>query len=224
MIENFILVRYDKKELNIADKLCTQLSPRRFEIQRYLYAGCLKQIKKFYPKATIHVLTNKADSTPGVIYHVMETLPTNNLSKLQIFGLLEKPAMFIDCDVEICKLFEPHHLPTNIPFNVYKTYNDAKITFYKHYNTGVVWIPNPSKTIVQELITINQQHFSDPSMWLYNDEYPISYYIHNKRLQMKEYREVNCLIAQEDATDAQTIHYSFQKEQLLQKLRSKIKL
>lgn len=224
MIEHFILVRYEKKELNVADKLCPQLSPRRFEIQKYLYAGCLRQIKEFYPNATIHVLTNEIGSRSDVTYHVINDLPTCNLSKLYIYGLIDKPAMFLDCDVEICKPFEEQHLPADVPFNVYKTYKDKKINNYKHYNTGVVWIPNPSNKIVQELIEINNKHFSDPTLWLYNDEYPVSYYIFIKQLTMREHKEVNSLIAQEDATNAQTIHYSFQKEKLLDKLKNRIKV
>ena len=132
MVENFILVHFEKKVKNAIDIWSEDnlfLEKNRFEIQAKFFHHMIKQIRFFYRYSNIHIIC-KDKSHPllqnkSLILHEFPDMPTTNLSKLNAFGLLNEPAILIDCDIMMLKPFDKHHLETKNPFNLFSTYEPA---------------------------------------------------------------------------------------------------
>ena len=174
--------------------------------QRDLFDRSVTRIQKLYPKAHIHVLTNEEGcNTDMITYHHMGFV-SNHICKFQIYGLLTEPAMYVDCDVMIIRPFEERHL-AGAPFNCFTadggvdlqqfTPKKLPIKTVTFYNAGLIWIPGPNKTIVDELQQIHEEYFNDidfqrnHNKWSYSDEYSLSYYIAKHGLKMNLFWDVN---------------------------------
>ena len=233
MINDFLIVQYHKEPNAVdlyANSINRSMEPDRFETHKKLTSRIIYQIKSFYPRANIHVLTNETGTLP-VVYHVMKDLPLNNLCKLFIYGILDRPCMFVDSDIMLVKPFEPKHVDTDNEFLLYSSYKpEGYSENYPHYNTGVVWINKPSCRIVDELLRINQT-YDDPYKWHYNDEYPVSRYVFDKNMKMYQgndvnvYRSLVCDLEHMKGFDRyQSIHYAVPKKLLLKELVGRLKL
>jgi len=173
----------------------------------------LRQIDNLYEDYEIHVITNqRRKSTNRVRYHYFENLEKNLYAKLQVFGLLDEPAMYLDNDILLVRKFENKHLVGD-PFNLYQIYDlipllPEHMQSYTHYNTGVMWISKPSKDITESLIGIKDYFLCHDDDWV-NDEYPVSYMIGSFGFKMQLMDEVNAYRNRiSDLTQYQSVHYT----------------
>lgn len=211
------------------DHFITILHDLRKDSNQYLFLlECFKeQINHFYPNSTIHILTNLyLEDYENVVHHTVPDMPKGFINKLLLYGLIDVPAMYMDCDIIILKKFEQEHLPVENPFNLY---NIAFMTdFCKlsslpldesyrnscHYNTGIAWIPKPDKQIVKDLFNIRNLYFSDPATFvgknILNDEHAVSFFVKYNGLEMKLNDDVNRFrqeIELGDIQNNQSVHY-----------------
>jgi len=208
---NFIMVNYTNKyeKENLI---------KYYEDTKKRQALTIKRIRQVYNNAKIHIVTDSLDDINyDVNYHYMPEIEKNNYSKLLIFGLLKEPAIYLDNDVILLRKFTEEELPFDYPFNLYAKYQeeDTKKVLeqglgegYHHYNTGVVWIPKPSKKITDELMLLRDRFNIYNNGWT-NDEYPISFYVHAHGFKMFESEKVNRyrnLVSK--ISDEQSIHYT----------------
>lgn len=106
----------------------------------------LLQIHSMYKYATTHIITNLNNikiNHNKVALHYFPKMKGHWGDKLRAYGLLDKPAMYLDTDVLLVKPFQASHLETNCDFRVYR--NCGHFNGFKHdwYNNGIVWIKNP---------------------------------------------------------------------------------
>lgn len=210
-IKNFILFYYNKSYVNIEHKRYFSQTPLMFK--------CIKnQIKFFYPNSYIHVLTNcKLEEERMVVYHFNNNLSGLN-DKLETYGLLNEAAMYVDLDIILTRPFSQEHLQTSHSFNLYREYTEENCKQltpsqkkYTHYNSGVVWIPEPSQKLKNELVEISKSINS----YRENDEYAVSYYVHDKKWQMRTNDQVNVIRNDfKNITNAQSIHYTGREREL----------
>src|SRR6185437_9398649 len=101
-IKNFVLVWFKRRWRSDQEVRRHQFAERFNELMQF-------QIRSFYPRAAIHILTNDESvcrRERNVIYHLRKDMIPNLFSKLHIFGLLDEPAMFLDGDILLRKPFE----------------------------------------------------------------------------------------------------------------------
>jgi hypothetical protein len=235
-ITNFILIKYTKKSLDAPDhiKYVPKIGDWN-DCQETMFRIMIEQLNYFYPKSTIHIITNeKNKNTNRLIWHYNPNLETNHNTKLMIYGLLDAPAMYIDTDILIVRPFKAQHLSTSSPFNLYQYSNQRnlqnlcrkklELTSDKQYNCGLVWIPRPSKQIVAELWNIKNSYFNDRELieqqhaFYNNDEHPISYFVAKYNLHMKMFKIVNAFrykYREEELPNMQSIHYTGIKNKAL---------
>lgn len=218
MIDDFILIKY-KSKTNPA-------------LQEKLFWLMTRQLRIFYPQAKINVLTDEVGADPRLIYHV-NPIENNHMSKLQLFGLLDRPAMYLDCDLLIVRPFQTDELPLSLPFHVYRTVTQPNWKIlpqfdYPHHNNGVIWIPRPSQKLTKELIDLKEKHFADKKLYLNNDEFVTNRYIHDMGWKMNLGTSVNIfrvwLQNKLDIDNCQSVHYVLAKESLEFDIQSRIKL
>lgn len=220
-IENFILVKYTKKTVAIPDH------------NELMFRTMLEQLNYFYPYSTIHIITNeKHKDTAKLIWHYDLDLETSHITKLKIYGLLTRPAMYIDNDILLIRPFEKKHLSSTAPFNLYQysarrslqslCSKNLEWNSDKQYNCGIVWIARPNKQIVTELQDIRNNYFNNKELierqhvFYNNDEHPVSYFVSKYNLKMKMFREVNAFRYKEkNPFDMQSIHYTGIKNKTL---------
>lgn len=231
MINNFILTRYTRdtfdnaplsekhnvESLNMADW---------DNVQEILFKQQIKQLNKFYPNCNIHVITNNSNlkSNNNFTAHLVDW-KSSHLCKLFAYGLLKEPAMYMDNDILMNRKFEEKHLPIDNPFNFYMKsliYDVQKLSSEKlpvemdhHFNGGIIWIPNPSVEMRDEMINLHQKYFSDRQKimdcgrWADSDELPATLYAIKNKMKMKLSDEVS---VQRKTVDLirqyQTIHYT----------------
>jgi len=208
---NFIMVNYTKKYEQ-------ESLIKYYEGTRKRLLLTIKRIRQLYNESKIHIITDSLEvAIDGVYWHYMPEIEKNNYAKLFIFGLLNEPAVYLDNDVILLRRFKKEELPLDSPFNLYTQYKeeDKKRVLehglgvnYNHYNTGVVWIPNPSRKITDELILLKDRFDIYNNGWT-NDEYPISFYVHVHNLKMIESEKVNkyrSLVSK--ISNEQSIHYT----------------
>ena len=153
----------------------------------------LMQLDYWYPEAKVHILSNKklAD-TKQVVCHHEPTLKPCWSSKFLIYGLLDRPAMYLDLDVLLVRPFSAQDLLTDYNFKVF--WSSGPLYFgYNHYNNAVVWIPRPDKEITRRLALINQLYgfWKGGEPWHANDEFATSRYIYNNGWYMPTNGRVN---------------------------------
>lgn len=199
MINDFILLYYTKRGL---------ASP----VSRFLRLT-LTQLDYWYPDAVIHILTN-SEGLPQlrdrVQIHYNPLLPNSWEAKLHIFGLLDRPAMYIDLDVLLIRHFDASMLETKNPFRFYWSFGPGLFR-YSHYNSAVAWIAEPDKAIVKELVEIYHREGYDQKGPPYhgNDEYATNQFIHEHKWVMPYRRDVNVpkAVAKDNIRSYQSIHY-----------------
>lgn len=147
--------------------------------------------------------------------------------------------MYIDSDILLVRHFDKQHLRTKHPFNLYQAsykhlqrYARRQMPFKtnKQYNCGLIWIAKPSRLIVDELLRIKKEYFSDKEWielnfgWFNNDEHPVSYFVAKYEMKMRMYKSVNVFrnrLEYKDIFRMQSIHYTGikRKEQFIQEYR-----
>lgn len=204
---NFILVNY--KNNYTKPNLATY-----YKNNEKFFVLAVKQIKSLYPEAIIHVVTDEPKQSNDLVYHYIKGLEKNNYAKLHVLDLLEEPAIFMDTDILLLKRFE--NLPDAECFNLFQEYLDTSslpkhMQAYTHYNTGVIWIPKPSKEIANEIRSIKNDFLIHKNGWV-NDEYPISYAINKLGLKMVKQITVNQyrskIVSFKDLFSYQSVHYT----------------
>ncbi len=194
-----------------------------------MFRTMLEQLHFFYPKANIHILTNEKHKDSGkLIYHYRPDLEDNHNAKLNLYGLIDRPAMYLDTDILIVKHFNRKHLKTTAPFNIYQvshtnrdlqslTAQPLEFKVRQQYNCGMIWIARPSEQIVKELKDIKKQYFNNrrkienAGAWFNNDEHPVSYFIKKYNLRMRLFSRVNAFrytMRCPDIFGMQSIHYT----------------
>ena len=227
-IRNFITIRWDKTEIEppppwITD--CSKSLDKHIEIHEKLFAQFTKQIRIIYPKATLHVITNKPlKNKDKLIFHKMD-VPSNHLSKLHMYGLIDEPAMYIDTDVIIVSKFLDKHIDVSGPFNYYKSggersdlhthaKKDLPVQIKYLYNAGLVWIASPSPKIVEDMQYLHEEYFhrkevEDRIGFQIGDEHSSSLYSAINNIKFHQFDEINVLRGHvTNMQDCQTVHYT----------------
>jgi hypothetical protein len=165
----------------------------------------VRQLRHYHPNASIHLLTNQRRQEEGVIVHYKPHLHRGHLSKFRVFSLLDRPAMYLDCDIILTRPFEQKHIKTNNPFFLYYWYPWPPFYHYKHYNGGMIWIQRPDVALTKKLWQIHGS-LGNPS---FNEEYAISRFAYNNKLKMYPNSDVNVpRNAVKQLLSPQTIHYA----------------
>ena len=188
----------------------------------------IKQIDSLYENYEIHVITNvKEESTDKVIYHYFPDLIQSNYAKLMIYGLLDKPAMYLDNDIILVRKFEEKHLPMDNAFNMYQEFDmplpkgfPSYMFDYPHYNSGIVWVAKPDKEITEALFSVKDRFVVHEAGWAV-DEYPLNFFIHAFGMKMHLFPEVDAYrkSTKIPLKECQSIHYAGVKELFLSELK-----
>ena len=250
MIKNFILLHFEITDSHSfenyikdnADSISKKTNiPKQYfdftkkrKLQKKFINYTIKQIRHFYKNANIHVICKDKNhpilqkNKKEIILHELD-LKATCIDKLNIYGLLDEPSMHIELDVLLVRPFEKHHLETKNPFNVFKRYDNVnhfiltKKQNFPMYNTGIIWIQEPSKDLENEMKLIYKNNFSEKKMFFDIDEFPVSKFIYDNKLDMDLYWEVNHLnerdgygmpkiLSIEEMKKYQSIHYPTTKE------------
>jgi hypothetical protein len=209
------------------DEFSKENYSRYLEQQYKLFEFSKQHIHKVYPKAHIHILTNQKHwKDNNYITHHVEDFPPTHTIKFKLYGLLKEPAMYLDTDIVINRKWAAHQLPTDTPFNCYSYSFDSNFDLQsrspiplpckvnKLLNAGMIWIPKPDKTIVEELTELHKKYF-DFKDWLLtrkmicnDDERALSLYVCIHNMRMKIMPEVNMRRGDGPLDKmAQSIHY-----------------
>jgi hypothetical protein len=198
VINDFILILYSKFGL-------AGFNGRMFRLM-------VRQLHHWYPEATINVLTN-VDLPPlrNVVPIYNPDLPNSWEAKLSIYGLLDKPAMYLDLDLVLFKPFSEHDLLTPYDFRLYWSFGNW-IFPYPHYNSAVVWVKRPNKATVKEMLDIYHKEGFNKSgpPWHANDEFALSRWCYLRRWHMNTVeRRVNVpkAVAGYNVHEFQSVHY-----------------
>lgn len=230
-INNFIILRY-QREVN------SEPIPKKVFFTKEEYDGFLacqgsvfefakQQIHHHYPKAQIHVLTNLKDGKDNnfLTHHYIDFLP-NHTMKFKVFGLLKEAAMYLDNDIYLNHKFTSDHLPKTLPFNCYSfSWTNTNLQDMSPVqlpcrvnnvlNAGVMWIPNPHESIVQELEEMHKTYFDHKewllarNMWTNVDEWALSLYVYKNRIPVTIPSNVNVNRGDNhNKPKCQSIHYT----------------
>ena len=232
-IRNFILTRYLRETWDNnphhMNKACGNMDMQKWhEVQEMLYKQQIKQLKYLYPKATIHVLTNdeKRLKEKDVTVHYKKDMPSCHLAKLNVYGLIDEPAMYIDNDIIIVRKWNQKELETDAPFNLYRKNSQEELQKWAkeklpvdgngYFNAGIIWIKKPSKSLVETLQEYHEKYFSDREKiinlggWADSDELPVTLYVYDKKYQMKKFKTVGVgrnQIKFDEMKKFQSVHY-----------------
>lgn len=226
MCKNFIILKYSKSKL---DRQVDEASKNLYlSSQGIMFWKMIKQLTAHYPDSYIHVLTNENMSPANnkIVVHKFEFEPTH-CCKFLLYGLLDEPAFYFDCDIVIKRKFYDHELKSSNPFRMYNAFGgtNGQSTDYsklsrqiniqiKNYNAGVILIQEPSKEITKELQAIEANFFSDKEFilknkrWPYNDEYAASYYIFKNKMQFEPNDTVALPYGEHNQPDVQSVHHT----------------
>jgi len=209
--KNFILVLYEIDDF-----------------RKKLFEILLKQLDYFYPKSIIHIITNipGCHDSGNIIYHFLDI--SNNLTaKLEVYGLLKEPSIYIDWDILLMKQFSFEDIASIQPITFYahsgqiplQNFSKKRLAIQSNFiwNSGIVLINSPSPDIVSELKEINEVYFSDLD-WLesqkflkYNDEYALTYFVTKYKYKINESKDVNVSrykVKLKDIDKYQSVHYT----------------
>src|SRR5688572_6130822 len=88
-IDNFLLIKYSKKNLNDIPSH-VGVSPKVDDWnnwQEKMFRTMLDQLNFFYPKATVHVLTNeKHNDQKRLVWHYRPDLEPNHTAKFELYS------------------------------------------------------------------------------------------------------------------------------------------
>jgi hypothetical protein len=221
-IEAFILVNYKKPidAMKFYDG-APEDAMHYLEMQDRMLQQMIFQINYWYPKTEIHLITNRDVAPGGTTIHRLP-IANNHTAKFQVFGLLDKPAMYLDCDIVIRKKFPVDALWSNTPFRMYgvtRRFNLQSISpkpigvdAFNQYNSGILWIPEPDKKITDDIMSIHNEFFSNPEFivskkeWPLSDEYALSVYVTQNGWQFHHKNGIG--ESPPAAADCQSVHYS----------------
>jgi hypothetical protein len=239
-IKNFILIKFLRKDWLLPTQgphaLTTEQIKSYEDSQNVLLYRAIEQIKYFHPSSNIHILTNDETITfedNKIIKHYKNET-WNLLCKLQLYGLLEEPAVFIDSDIVFVKPLSNLEDYYKYPFYFFNRSWVEKLSFYSNnlpvennivYNSGVVLINKPSQKLVAELQNLHNEYFNDVNFILsnnkipYNDEHAPSLYallnnykmpIENSKINVMRNRlkKLNITLNEKNINQFQSIHYS----------------
>jgi hypothetical protein len=200
-INDFILIRYKKPSLSPPPNATFTEEEKQTYLDSHesSFLKMVNQIRRFYPKTRIHVLTNMEDQpVSDLIYHKKNFWP-DHTCKFLLYNLLDRPAMYIDTDILLLKPFQEKHMAGR-PFNCFAisllenlqemSSKPLPVPVNAIYNAGLMWIAEPSQKIVDEITTLHHTYFSDQrfmsnhNKWSCVDEYALSLYIAINKLNM----------------------------------------
>lgn len=215
-------MRWTKNEMEPPPSWLPNIKTRNLleyqEIQILLLHQLAKQIKILYPKSKLHVITNeKHEDHDNIIYHKFN-FESNHLGKLYMYGLLSEPCMYLDADIIIINPFMEEELQWDQPFYFFQSFSGGDIQSntkcplpieinYIH-NAGMVWIPNPSMDVTNELFNIHEKYFYDKTA---TDEHCCSLFYKLKNMQINKNPKINVprlSLEKEDVVFQQTVHYT----------------
>ena len=227
-IRNFITIRWDKQEMESPPpwlKVAKKPLDKHIEIHEKLFWQLAKQIRVIYPKSTLHVIKNKSiPNKNGIVFHAL-SVPSSHMAKLEMYGLIEEPAMYIDTDVLLISKFTKQHIDVCGPFNYYSlnnSFNDVQLHAKKKlpiqmrfmYNAGMVWISKPSKKSVEDMKCLHEEYFNSLEVeekigFQIGDEHCASLYSLMNRIEMNLYPEINVLRRNvQEFEKCQSVHYT----------------
>lgn len=223
-IKNFITMRWTKKEMEPPPIWRPDLKKRDLNeyniIQIKLFDQLKDQLKKIYPDSFLHVITNEKNhkNEKNIYYHFYD-FESSHILKLNMYGLINEPAMYIDSDIIILNKFKEEDLYTNNNFTYFnKSGNDFKHLSKKPlpceanilYNAGLVWIPKPSKKITEKMYNIHYEYFEDKNNFLISDENASSLYVflNNIKIDLNFNMNVPRCFAEMNLKSKQSIHYT----------------
>ncbi len=230
---NFILIKYKKKiEINTKNKVFTTKDFSTYlNSQDIFFEIMQKQILHYYPNAHIHVLTNDSKNCKeksNTTFH-FKNFQSNHTCKFLLYGLLNEPALYLDCDIVLLSEFTNEHLNTDNSFNLFSisrhfnlqtiSYKLLPVATNILFNAGIIYIKKPDVAIVNDLLELNEKFFSDQQYieskneWPNNDEYALSLYIKIKNIKMQLHNDVNVLRFSIDSKELtnkkiQSLHYT----------------
>lgn len=220
-IKNFILIFYTKNKLDLPTD--SEAEKTYLSSHKPALTFMIEQIKSLYPESKINLMTNTDLSPEGCVIHKMN-IASNHTAKLEIYSLLDEPAMYLDCDIIMQRRFNEKELSCEGNFKLYSLSKQIDLSGfasqpieskkYNVYNAGVVWIPKPSKEITLELQTIEKDIFGDKKKitdageWPYNDEYALGYYLEKRNQEFEKSKTVNVLNWWSTQQDVQSTHYT----------------
>jgi len=224
MCKNFIIIKYSKSTFDL--RVDEVMGDHNISSQEFMFQKMTQQISSHYPDSYVHVLTNEKMSPVNnkMKIHKFEFAP-NHCCKFLLYGLLDEPAFYLDCDIVIKRKFHQHELESSNAFRMYNSYGGTNgnvidysklsrklTTKTKHYNAGAIMIQEPSKEITKELQLIEETFLSDKNfilrnnLWPYNDEYATSYYIFKHKMEFEPNNTVALL--KDTHNNAQSIHHT----------------
>lgn len=214
--QKFILVRYHRNNFNnvslkykakwTIDNPAKSLT-RWNNIQDKLFTNQIWQLQHFYPNCKIHLVTNDHELFHKDCTNHLVDGESNLILKLNVFGLLTEPAVYLDLDLLHLRPLTPEVLPKCI-FNLYDCYSPEKSYFRPdifpkilsqpldikppivQYLSHIIWINEPSKKISDAMLELHWKHFADKERMLYvgrsadGDELALSVYIKQHNLKM----------------------------------------
>tara|TARA_Y100000034_G_C6897865_1_gene414422 strand:- start:2171 stop:2956 length:786 start_codon:yes stop_codon:yes gene_type:complete len=212
-MKNFILIYYEREKLTdfevVNHRRYNKDKPKdfRLNIHRQMVTLSESRIHELYPKAEIHLITDKKYDFPGITEHVFEDMDREHTSKLLIYGLLDEPAMYLDSDVILVRPFDKEHLTDCAPINPYSLNHRGTFNWNKkklpYYSASVIYIPEPSKQMQEDIIKVHTDEFlyvkgskgagSDKPHPLTstNDEFSMSLFIHQNEWKPTLSKDVN---------------------------------
>ena len=225
MCKNFIIIWYTKTKFDL--KVDEAVGNFNLSSQKLMFEKMKYQLNCHYPDSFIHILTNEKMSCTNSRekVHQYDFEPTH-CCKFLLYGLLDEPALYLDCDIVIKRKFRQHEISSSNAFRMYNSFGgvNGATTDYsklsqklnvetKNYNAGLIMIQEPNKKITKELQEIEANFFADKAfmaksnIWPYNDEYATSYYIFKNNIQFEENSTV-ALLPNKTNHDVQSIHHT----------------
>lgn len=219
-VPNFLLIHYaHNPRLKDDPRLARQ---HQSGVVEHNFRFMVDQISRLYPKAFVHVLTDRKHPSAGRLVYHRDLSYEYPMIKVKIYGAVDEPAMYTDTDVVFHRPFTRQHLenPHHPPFNLYtllKNHNawtknavpPLPFPVKGRYNSGIAWIPQPDPHVERRLIDIKETYFPDPRMrdgFHVNDELLMTCYIEREGLKMNLVPEVNAGF-REKVDRPQSTHY-----------------
>jgi hypothetical protein len=243
-IKNFALVFYERRDFDFVPDASKVKYFGTIDLDKWhkdqvaLLKQQVKQIRSMYPNGKIHVITNLASLPVSGVFVHQKQVDSSHLMKLEIYGFIDEPVMYIDTDIIMLKRFSEHHLVDNGgSFNLYVKYPTRSNYFTEHFvnkvckqklpaslpidmwNCSVVHVLRPDKKISEEMKELhfayfdNRQGILDMGRCSDSDELPTSLYSKLKSFKMAAFDDVavNRVRLSLDSLwskEVQSVHYS----------------
>lgn len=227
-INDFILLKYKKDSLDVPSFVSASCSTVEsyLESQDMLFRIMVEQLRRFHPRSVIHVLTNDFSfDFKGLEIH-KKPFHCDHRAKFLLYGLLDHPALYLDCDIILMRPFVLNCM--SMPINLFAVTRQFDLQTISRktlpspantiYNAGIVWIGSPSREMAEAVENLHDEHFSDCDfirsrrMWPTNDEYALSLYVRKIGVDVRLSSTINVhrnkLDNIQNAGRLQSIHYT----------------